>query len=102
MRLCGERVHPHEKRDERDVRSKYLSVEVKHRINAIPASVAKFIAQIRRNARKNTIGFVVAHKPGTRRDSAVIYIEFKEFERLLRLAGMVPCQKEGEPDVYET
>lgn len=89
-RLGAERVHSGDKRDERDVRSKFLSVEVKHRIEAIPASVKRYIAQIKKNARKGTIGFVIAHEPGTRRESAVVYIEFREFEKLLRAAGYAP------------
>lgn len=91
-RLCARRVAGNDHSTERDVESKYLSVEVKHRISAIPASVRNYLAQIKRNSKRGTIGFVFAHTPGTRRDNAVVYIEFKDFERLLKAAGFVPCQ----------
>ena len=93
--LCGERVHSGDKSDERDVRSDTLSVEVKHRITAIPANVQKYVDQIRKNKRRGTIPFVYAHKPGTRRDSAVVYIEYGDFKTLLKKAGLVECEDEG-------
>lgn len=88
--LGAERVRGDDKRDERDIKSAHLSVEVKHRIEAIPASVKRYIAQIAKYAKRGTIPFVIAHTPGTRRESAVVYITYKDFKRLLQRAGFVP------------
>ncbi len=87
--LGGERVHSGDKRDERDVRAPGLSVEVKHTLGIIPAAVQKALDQAKRNAKLNTLPFVVAHRPGTRRNKAVVYIAFEDFIKLLERAGLV-------------
>jgi hypothetical protein len=82
------------------VRSKYLSVEIKHRIEAVPKTVRKYLTQAKKNAKRGTLPFVIAHTPRTRLDSAVVYIEFKDFEWLLAKAGFAPG-KEEEDEVQQ-